>query len=388
MIAQHFGQNTSGAEGQNKPMGRVSGHANQQFGNAAFGHFLDQNLISPYVRRDFGNRFGVYTESHFGENDRYAGANHSFGIDYATGSDWIFSGVFTTASDDMLDIPLERDAVSLGASVDREDYRFSARTEYRTDKGSGYEIDQQLLAASYSRILSESSRVLSRLNLLRTDDAALGGGEHARFTEFDIGHAWRPAAREKWTALTRYSYLYDAAGVYQFGGGPDQKVHIVSAEALYQLNPRWEIGGKVAWKNGEARATLGIGEWHDYEVSLVVARARYHLAREWDLLAEYRTLEDRSAGNPRAGVLLGAYRSLNDNFQIGGGYNFTDFSDYLRDADYDNRGFFLDVVGVLYTGNNPAPGQTATAFQLSAARKSGRLSTLASVKGSSRNSRG
>jgi len=309
--------------------------------------FGDGDRFTIGQRRDFGNRFGVYTESHFGENDRYAGANHSFGIDYATGSDWIFSGVFTTASDDMLDIPLERDAVSLGASVDREDYRFSARTEYRTDKGSGYEIDQQLLAASYSRILSESSRVLSRLNLLRTDDAALGGGEHARFTEFDIGHAWRPAAREKWTALTRYSYLYDAAGVYQFGGGPDQKVHIVSAEALYQLNPRWEIGGKVAWKNGEARATLGIGEWHDYEVSLVVARARYHLAREWDLLAEYRTLEDRSAGNSRAGVLLGAYRSLNDNFQIGGGYNFTDFSDDLRDADYDKRGFFLDVVGVL-----------------------------------------
>ena len=309
--------------------------------------FGDGDRFTIGQRRDFGNRFGVYTESHFGETDHYAGANHSFGIDYATESDWIFSGVFTTASDEMYSAPLERDAVSLGASVDREDYRFSARTEYRTDKGSGYEVDQQLLAASYSRVLSESSRVLSRLNLLRTDDAALGGGEHARFTEFDIGHAYRPAALEKWTTLTRYSYLYDAAGAYQFGGGPDQKVHIVSAEALYQLNPRWEIGGKIAWKNGEARATLGTGDWYDYEVSLTVARARYHLAREWDLLAEYRMLEDRSAGNSRSGVLLGAYRSLSENFQVGGGYNFTDFSDDLRDADYDKRGFFIDVVGVL-----------------------------------------
>ncbi len=309
--------------------------------------FGDGDRFTIGQRRDFGNRFGVYTESHFGETDHYAGANHSFGIDYATESDWVFSGVFTTASDEMHSAPLERDAVSLGASVDREDYRFSARTEYRTDKGSGYEIDQQLLAASYSRVLSESSRLLSRLNLLRTDDTALGGGEHARFTEFDIGHAWRPAALEKWTTLARYSYLYDAAGAYQFGGGPDQKVHIVSAEALYQLNPHWEIGGKIAWKNGEARATLGVGDWYDYEVSLAVARARYHLAREWDLLAEYRMLEDRSAGNSRAGVLLGAYRSLSDNFQVGGGYNFTDFSDDLRDADYDKRGFFIDVVGVL-----------------------------------------
>ena len=309
--------------------------------------FGDGDLFTLGQRRDFGNRFGVYTESHFGENDRYAGANHSFGIDYATESDWILNGVVTTANDDLFDNPLERDAVSLGASVDREDYKFSARTEHRTDQGPGFEVDQQLLATSYSRILSESSRVLGRLNLLRTDDDSLAGGEHARFTEFDIGHAYRPAALERWTALTRYSYLYDAAGAYQLGGGPDQRVHILSGEALYQLNPRWEIGGKIAWKNGEARANRGVGDWYDYEVSLMVARARYEVVREWDLLAEYRVLEDRSAGNTRSGVLLGAYRSLSENFQLGGGYNFSDFSDDLRDAEYDKRGFFIDFVGTL-----------------------------------------
>ncbi|MXX07835.1 MAG: OmpA family protein [Gammaproteobacteria bacterium] len=309
--------------------------------------FGDGDMFTLGQRRDFGNRFGVYTESHFGENDYYAGANHSFGIDYATESDWILSGVVTTANDDMFANELEREAVSFGASVDREDYKFSARTEYRTDKGSAFEIEQQLFASSYTRVLSESSRVLGRLNLLRTDDDSRGAAEHARFTEFDIGHAWRPAALERWTTLTRYSYLYDAAGAYQIGGGPDQKVHIVSAEALYQFNTRWEIGGKIAWKNGEARAALGIGEWHDYEVSLAVARARYNVVSEWDVLAEYRVLEDRSAGNARDGVLVGAYRSLSENFQIGAGYNFSDFSDDLRDAEYDKRGFFIDIVGSL-----------------------------------------
>ncbi len=309
--------------------------------------FGDGDMFTLGQRRDFGNRFGVYTESHFGENDYYAGANHSFGIDYATESDWILSGVVTTANDDMFASELEREAVSFGASVDREDYKFSARTEYRTDKGSAFEIEQQLLASSYTRILSESSRVLGRLNLLRSSDNSQSGAEHARFTEFDIGHAWRPAALERWTTLTRYSYLYDAAGAYQIGGGPDQKVHIVSAEALYQLDTRWEIGGKIAWKNGEARTALGVDEWYDYEVSLAVARARYSLASEWDVLAEYRVLEDRGAGNTRTGVLLGAYRSLNENFQLGAGYNFSDFSDDLRNAEYDKRGVFVDIVGSL-----------------------------------------
>ena len=309
--------------------------------------FGDGDMFTLGQRRDFGNRFGVYTESHFGENDYHAGANHSFGIDYATESDWILSGVFTKANDDMFANELEREAVSFGASVDRGDYKFSAKTEYRTDKGSAFEIEQRLFASSYTRILSESSRVLGRLNLLRTNDDSRGGAEHARFTEFDIGHAYRPAALERWTTLTRYSYLYDAAGAYQIGGGPDQKVHIVSAEALYQLNPRWEVGGKIAWKNGEARAAFGVGAWYDYEVSLTVARARYNLAREWDVLAEYRVLEDRSAGNTRDGVLVGAYRGLNENFRLGAGYNFSDFSDDLRDAEYDKRGFFIDIVGSL-----------------------------------------
>ena len=253
----------------------------------------------------------------------------------------------TTANADLFTSPLEREAISLGASVDREDYQFSARTEYRNDEAPEFAMDQYLLASSYSRVLSENSRVLGRLNLLRTDDASFTGGDPATFTEFDIGHAYRPAALERWTTLTRYSYLYDAAGAYQVGGGLDQRVHILSAEALYQLNPRWEVGGKIAWKSGEARAALGLGEWHDYEVSLAVARARYNLAGEWDLLAEYRVLEDRSASNTRNGVLLGAYRSLNENFQLGGGYNFTDFSDDLRDAEYDQRGFFIDIVGSL-----------------------------------------
>ena len=247
----------------------------------------------------------------------------------------------------MLADPLEREAISLGASLDRDDYQFSARTEYRTDDGPGVQVDQYLLATSYSRILSESSRLLGRLNLLRTSDGGVGPYAHARFTEFDLGHAWRPAASERWTTLARYSYLYDAGGAHQFGGGPDQRVHIVSAEALYQLDSRWEIGGKFASKNGEARAIPGVGQWYNYEVSLAIARARYEAGGDWDVLAEYRVLEDRSAGNTRRGALVGVYRSLSESFQLGAGYNFSDFSDDLRDAEYDKRGFFVDLVGSL-----------------------------------------
>ena len=38
-------------------------------------------------------------------------------------------------------------------------------------------------------------------------------------------------------------------------------------------------------------------------------------------------------------------RDITKNFRIGVGYNFTDFSDNLTHFDYDQRGWFLNVVG-------------------------------------------
>jgi len=36
---------------------------------------------------------------------------------------------------------------------------------------------------------------------------------------------------------------------------------------------------------------------------------------------------------------------LNNNFKIGAGYNFTNYSDNLTDMSYRSHGFFLDTIG-------------------------------------------
>lgn len=38
------------------------------------------------------------------------------------------------------------------------------------------------------------------------------------------------------------------------------------------------------------------------------------------------------------------YRHIAQNFKIGLGYNFTNFSDDLTDLDYDHQGWLLNVV--------------------------------------------
>ena len=87
------------------------------------------------------------------------------------------------------------------------------------------------------------------------------------------------------------------------------------------------------------------GRWFSYGAKLGVVRGRYHLTKKWDALAEYRWLSDNRGDSTRHGALLGVYRHLGDHLKIGAGYNFTDFSDDLKDADYDNQGWFIDLIG-------------------------------------------
>jgi hypothetical protein len=44
------------------------------------------------------------------------------------------------------------------------------------------------------------------------------------------------------------------------------------------------------------------------------------------------------------GFLVGVYRHINDNFKIGVGYNFTDFSDNLTDLSYSSYGWFINAI--------------------------------------------
>jgi hypothetical protein len=64
-------------------------------------------------------------------------------------------------------------------------------------------------------------------------------------------------------------------------------------------------------------------------------------------MVEVRLLELPDQDQRRSGALVGVYRSLGQNLKIGGGYNFTDFSDDLTDLSYDHQGAFVNVVGTL-----------------------------------------
>ena len=306
----------------------------------------ERNLLTLGQRRDMGNRFGIFTESQLGDDDRYAGASHTFGLDYKTTHDWIFSGLITIADNQLLPTSLERQALSFGASTQTPVAKFSSKLEYRNDEGPATKVDQYLAATSYTHRVDENRRWLGRLNVSATADRLVGLHD-ARFVEFDIGHAFRPVADDRWNTLLKYGYFQDLVSIGQDSARPDQRVHIVSAEAVYQVSEHWNIGGKVALKEGRMRSFRNTGTWHDASLALAVVRARRHVMGQWDAVAEYRLLHDRHGKDRRHGALLGIYRHLGENFEVGSGYNFTEFSNDIRDARYDQKGWFIDLIGKL-----------------------------------------
>lgn len=303
-----------------------------------------RNLLTLGQRRSFGNSMAIFTESQFGKDDRYANVAHIFGLNFEGTEDWRYSATVQFSDNDFQGLAFDRQALSLGAYRDRGDLKISSRVELREDEGAGIHTRQYVSSNSFTRIVDEGSRWLGKLNLSWTDDR-INGGHDARFTELDIGYAYRPVESDRLNLIGKYSFLYDLPTEGQATTRPDERSHLISVEGIYDLDSRWELAGKLAVRKGDRRLSRDSGPWEEFGLRLASARARLHINKEWDGLLEYRWLSDITGDNDREGALIAAYRHLNDHLKVGVGFNFTDFDDRLRIDSYQGRGWFLDLVG-------------------------------------------
>lgn len=303
-----------------------------------------RDMLTFGQRRQFGNHMRIFTETQFGKDDRYASTGHLFGMDYSGIQDWLLTATVQQSDNESLGLDFERLALSLGAMLERNDYRISSRIEFREDEADTFNTRSYLTSNAISWQVSEASRWLALFNMSWTDDEVFGGKE-ARFIEFDLGHAYRPVWNNRLNILAKYSYLFDLPSEGQTSGRADQRAHLFSAEALYDLTRRWELGAKVGFKRGEERIFRDSGEWLDFGVRMAAIRARYHVLKRWDAVIEYRWIADWLRDTQQQGALLGVYRHLGDHLQVGVGYNFAGFDDDLKREDYDSHGWFIDLVG-------------------------------------------
>lgn len=291
------------------------------------------------------NQVNVYNESQYLKDRRQdsAGIVHTFGMDFYPAQGW---NLGFTIMDGELDSTLGRvDRRAYSVSGGRTDAvaQWNSKLEYRRDSGAE-QREQWVTTNRLLYKLNEDWRFALRANYADTEDR-IDRLADAKLVETNMGFAWRPHDNTRWAGFGKFTYLYDVASLGQEGGNLyDQRSQILSLEGIRQLGARWEVAGKLASRWGDYRTGRGEGAWLDSRADFAALQLRYRLFAQWEGLAEHRWLKVRDGG-VRKGWLVGVDRRLGENFKVGVGYNFTEFSDDMTELKYDQKGFFLNMAG-------------------------------------------
>lgn len=310
--------------------------------NTVFGPSV-RDGITLGQRWRMSNQVTVFNESNYLKAPQETGLVHTFGLDYIPTRGWNLGLSLQEGELEALSGVVNRQAATVSAAYRSNEMNWSSKLEYRDDSGTENR-EQWLTTNRLTYRLDEDWRLAARINYSKTEDLN-DPQNNARFTEGNLGFSYRPVSNNRWALLGRYTYLYDLRTLAQVTTGSDQKSNIFSLEGIYRFNPEWELAAKLARRSGMVRQGRGTGAWYKSTVQLTAIQARYHLIKEWDALAEYRVLRSIENQDRRAGWLLGADYHISDNFKVGLGYNFTDFSDNLANLEYEYDGWFLNFVG-------------------------------------------
>jgi flagellar motor protein MotB len=313
------------------------------------------NMASGFRTR-YSDSASVYLEERYTHGDIPTGLMHSTGVDLAP-TDRLHLGAnidFGTLTDHQTGAELERTAagVSVGYGFDR--LKIASAVEYRVDDSEQPDATSTrrttwLLKNGLKYQLSPDWRLIGKLNYAHSESSQ-GQFYDGDFTEAVLGYAYRPVHHDRLNALFKYTYFYNVPAADQLtasGSGSTviQRSHIGAVDVMYDLTPRWTVGGKYAYRQGEVSQDRVDREFFESRAHLYVLRADWHVVHRWDALLEGRMLDLPDAEDRLSGVLVGLYRHIGNHVKVGVGYNFSKFSDDLTDLDYDHQGFFVNIIG-------------------------------------------
>ncbi len=229
--------------------------------------------------------------------------------------------------------------------------KFRARTywEVRDDYGAPT-LGQVVTRNSLQYQITEDWGFLSYFNYGDTKQY-LTNNDSSRFLEWNSGFSYRPIKNDKLNLLARYTYLKDVApgqqydNAYDNGYQCDDSAHILATDVAYDVNRYFGLVQKLAYK----RSTL-LTSYDDtvaVNTFLTASRINFHVTRKWDLALEYRILgQSYALETLKQGALVEIDREIYEYVRLGVGYNFTDFSDDLRDANsFKSNGPFVRMTG-------------------------------------------
>jgi uncharacterized repeat protein (TIGR01451 family) len=277
---------------------------------------------------------------------------NAYGVTWTPSTEWRFqfaavSGTSVEPDGEEIDrtglsFGMQR-TVELGTSV-------SARLEWAQNRSTDEDnpdtnTDTYAFRWASETLMSDDWRLLTRLDMAVAESAESSAID-GRFTEADIGYAYRPAASDDLIGLISYTFLLDEPGPDQVNidgddEGLGQRSHIVNLSLNKRLSERWSMNAKYGWRYRQLLSrsgdNLGSGT-----AQLGVLRFDYHVTDEWDVLAEGRVMYYDGLGS-QTGALLAVARDLTEEVDIGVGYLWGDAPDNLRQIDPADEGFFVTL---------------------------------------------
>jgi flagellar motor protein MotB len=308
------------------------------------------------VKRRFSDASSVYFEERYQDSDTRKGLTHATGLNLVANNRWTIGanadiGMLT---DYQSGAETDRKAGGLRVGYARDSIQLSSAVEYRLDQteqldANTYDRKTWLFRNNLRYQLTPDWRLVGKLNY-SISDSTQGAFYDGGYTEAVFGYAYRPVRNDRLNAFAKYTYFYNVPTADQVSPQNTaaeflQKSHVASVDVNYDLNASWSVGGKYAYRLGQVSLDRVDPNFYDNSAQLVVVRTDWRFASNWGGLLEARTLDLPDVDQRRAGALVTVYRHLGDNFKVGLGYNFTDFSDDLTDLSYDHQGVFLNLVG-------------------------------------------
>ena len=313
------------------------------------------NLVSG-VKTRLSDSSSIYAEERYQTGAGQSGLTHATGINLVTKERWNFggSGEFGNLFDSETGAEIRRKAAGIHIGYGLTKIQFSSAIEFRRDDVEQPDLTRTietvlLLRNNFKYQLSPSWRVLGKLDY-SISNSTLGDFSTGGYTEGVVGYAYRPVRNDRLNALVKYTYFYNVPTADQLGAQGTatqflQKSHIAALDVTYDLTANWSVGGKYAYRIGEASLDLVQPTFFDDTAQLAVLRVDWQFRKQWDALAEVRQLGLPDINQNSRGVLAAFYRRISKNLKAGIGYNFTSFSDDLTDLNYNHRGVFFNIIG-------------------------------------------
>jgi flagellar motor protein MotB len=313
------------------------------------------NLVSG-VKTRLSDSSSIYAEERYQTGSGQSGLTHSTGINLVTKESWNFGGSaeFGKLFDAETGAATNRKAAGIHMGYGLTKIQFSSAIEFRRDDVEQPDLTHTiqtvlLLRNNFKYQLSPSWRLLGKLDY-SISNSTLGDFSAGGYTQGVVGYAYRPVRNDRLNALVKYTYFYNVPTTDQLGAQNTatqflQKSHIAALDVTYDLTANWSVGGKYAYRLGEASLDLVQPTFFDDTAQLTVFRVDWRFLKQWDSLAEVRQLALPDLNQRRRGALAAIYHHITQNLKVGVGYNFTDFSDELTDLKYNHRGIFVNLIG-------------------------------------------